>query len=264
MKNYFISNVLAMIFAVSILTPAMAQNQKVEVYCDNNYAPYSFAENGEAAGIYADIFKKAFSRINGYSVTIKPVPWKRGINLMKQGKGFALYPPYYRPKVRPFMDYPVSVLEEGYDIICGDDIAKTDRKIWPDDFKGLKIGFNAGFSIPHMEKAKIMGIKFDEQGDTRSNLLKLAAGRLDGYINDKNASLWQLKRLKENGEYKKDTHKRLVITTNISIEHSYIGITNMDKGKYTFKDDFVKQLVEVINRMKGNGEIQKILASYIK
>lgn len=260
MRNF--SLFLAVVLSFFILLPAMAGAQEVVVYCDNNYAPYSFAKDGKASGIYTDIFTKAFSRMKGYEVTIKPVPWKRGVKLMEEGKGFALYPPYYRPKIRPFMDYPVPILDEGYSILTAKASAGDGSKKWPDDFAGKKIGTNAGFSIPDVDTAKGMGVKVEESATSRQNLLKLISGRIDGYISDKNAMLWELKQLKDKGEYGGDP--ALAVAGNISEEQGYMGFTNRDNGAFGFKDDFVTQFVKVINDMKANGEIQAILDAYIK
>lgn len=264
MKNFLyafiIAGMTAFMFALS--SPVLAQD--VVIYCDNNYAPYSYVEDGKVTGIYTDIFTKAFSRMTGYNVTIKPVPWKRGVKLMEEGKGFALYPPYYRPKVRPFMDYPVPVLDEGYSMMTNKTFAGGGETQWPEAYAGKKIGTNSGFSVPDADKAKGLGVKIEEASTTRSNLLKLSSERIDGYINDKNAMLWELKRLKSKGEVDQAKAQELVIATDISKEQGYMGFTNMDKGAFAFKDDFVKQFVAVINEMKEKGEVQAMLDSYIK
>ncbi|ACN17198.1 hypothetical protein HRM2_41410 [Desulforapulum autotrophicum HRM2] len=88
----------------------------------------------------------------------------------------------------------------------------------------------------------------------------MISGRIDGYINDKNAMLWELKRLKDNGEY--DPSKgELVIACDISKEQGYLGFTNRDNGAFGYKDDFIKQYIAVIKEMKANGEIETILNS---
>lgn len=253
--------VLLMLFAAY---PAMAQDKQVTVYCDDNYPPYSYVKNGEAAGIYTDIFKKAFSRMKGYNVTIKPVPWKRGLNLMKQGTGFALYPPYLRPKTRPFMDYPAPVLNEGFSVLTTMAFAKDRNPKWPEDYAGKTIGINTGFSVPQLDKAKTLGVKIEEASNNISNIKKLIHGRLDGYINDANAMLWTLKQLKSKGEYDETKNQQFVVATNISKEQGYLGVTNQDNGKFAFKQDFVSQFTAIIQKMKDNGEIQTILDSYIK
>ena len=119
------------IFMMLILSMVIfAKPIKVTVYCDDGYQPYSYAENGEVKGIYTDIFKKVFERLEGYDVTIKAVPWKRGINNLKTGRGFALYPPYYRPKERPYMDYSTPVLEEELKVFLNKERVYKSRDNW--------------------------------------------------------------------------------------------------------------------------------------
>lgn len=261
--NRLVGGFLAVVFMLLCGSlPALAQD--VIVYCDDNYPPYSFKEKGKVTGIYTEIFEKAFAQMKGYQVTIKAVPWKRGVNLMKEGKGFALYPPYYRPQARPFMDYPVPVLDEGLAVLTAADPAGGGNKKWPEDFAGKKIGINAGFSVPDLDKAKGLGVKVEEAASNRSNLKKLASGRLDGYINDKNAMLWTLKQLKTKGEYSETKHAKLAIAADISKEQGYLGFTNQDQGAFAFKKDFIDQYVAVIKKMKENGEIQAVLDAYIK
>ena len=255
---------VAGIMLAFILLPGLASAQTVTVYCDDNYSPYSYVKDGQPAGIYTEIFKKVFSRMNGYEVVIKPVPWKRGVNLMEKGKGFALYPPYYRPKVRPFMDYPIPVLDEGYSILTRKEDAGDGTKKWPEDFTGKKMGANAGFSVPDLEKAKSLGVKLEEAKNNRSNLLKLISGRIDGFISDKNAIFWELKQLKANGEYDDTKGPALAIASDIGSEQGYMGFTNKDEGAFAFKSDFVTQFVAIVKEMKASGEIQSILDGYIK
>lgn len=262
-RPFFNGLVFATLLSIFTCLPALA-NEAVTIYSDNNYAPYSFVENGKPAGIYVDIFNKAFSLMDGYTVTIKPVPWKRGVNLMKEGKGFALFPPYYRPQKRPFMDYPVPVLDEGYSVITSQDFAGSGDKKWPEDYAGKKVGINSGFSVPDVEKARSLNVKIEEAASTRSNLMKLISGRMDAYIIDKNAGFWGLKQLKNAGEYDAAKHGTLAVATDISREQGYMGFTNRDKGRFAFRDDFIKKFVAAINQMKADGEIQAILDSYVK
>ena len=65
-------------FLLSSSVNAFAADIDVIVYADNNYAPYSYEEGVAVKGIYSEILKSAFSRIDGYKVKIKSVPWKRG------------------------------------------------------------------------------------------------------------------------------------------------------------------------------------------
>jgi len=80
----------------------------------------------------------AFSRMPGDTVTIKPVPWKRGVKLMEEGKGLTLYPPYFRPKLRPFMDYPVPVLNKGCSLMTTKYYTDGSVTQWPEAYAQKK------------------------------------------------------------------------------------------------------------------------------
>jgi|GEM_PF-4324324 polar amino acid transport system substrate-binding protein len=55
---------LGLALLLTIATRAQAaQPIDVVVYADEAYPPYSYAEKGEARGIYAEIFRKAFAQM---------------------------------------------------------------------------------------------------------------------------------------------------------------------------------------------------------
>ncbi len=263
MKRSFLFLVLLVTGSLLWICSASGQVQNVVVYCDSDYIPYSYEKSGRANGIYANVLKIAFSRMQGYHVTIKPINWKKGLKRIEKGEIFALYPPYYRPKKRPYMDYTEPIIDEGFDIFSYADLAPTLGKNWPEDYKGKTIGINKGFNIPKMNEAKHLGVKFIES-DSTTNILELASGRLDAYIHDKNAMLWQLKILRNSGKYDEDIHQELVLVANISREQGYLGFTNRDHGKFAFKKDFVQQFNSIIKQMKKDGVVQAVLDFYTK
>ncbi|UUZ48167.1 hypothetical protein LP420_35520 [Massilia sp. B-10] len=82
------------------------------------------SKHGEAAGLYAEIVKVAFARMKGYRITIKPVPWKRGMSMLKAGTAFALYPPYMNLKEEPFTwPYSLPLFEEIVVAVCTREVA---------------------------------------------------------------------------------------------------------------------------------------------
>ena len=68
-----------------------------------------------------------------------------------------------------------------------------------EDYIGLTIGINAGFSSVSEEEKK-MGIKTEEASNNKQNILKLARGRIDGYANDRISVLWKIKQMQEKFE----------------------------------------------------------------
>ncbi|OQX21985.1 MAG: ABC transporter substrate-binding protein [Desulfobacteraceae bacterium IS3] len=241
----------------------------VSVYADDDYPPYSYKEEGKLTGIYTEILMTAFSRMEGYKVNIKPVPWKRGLDYLEKGTGFALYPPYYRPKERPYIKpYSIPILGEKIVVFCKENVLAQPRPDWPKDYYGLTIGNNAGFlsgGDDFWDAVKSGKIKVEEAKGTRLNILKLGENRFDCYMNDRLSTLWELNRLKKNGEYDEGgRHVKIEEGATVSVEQAFLGFTDRDKGKFYYKDDFVMKFNAVIADMKNKGEIQKIIDDFFK
>jgi polar amino acid transport system substrate-binding protein len=233
---------------------------EVVIFADEAYPPYSYMENGELRGIYPALFVKFFEQMPGYKVQIKPVPWKRGLMMIETGQGFALIPPYYRPKERPWMHYSEPILEEQVTLFCNEPVLKGIRRtVWPDDFYGLRVGINAGFVLGgerFMQASKEGKLSIDLAPSNRSNLLKLLMGRIDCYLNDRLSILWELERIKSEGLY---NNQKILEALTISQETAYLGVTERDNGHFAFKSDFIKQLNAQILQMKKKGEIQRLI-----
>jgi polar amino acid transport system substrate-binding protein len=239
----------------------------VTILCDNGYPPYSYAENGEAKGLYSDILRAAFAQMPEYQVKIQPVPWRRGLDALAKGRAFALFPPYHRPDERPYMDYSRPILEERVVVFVRTEVA-SERSIaaFPDDYIGLRIGINSGFSIvqnPLYHRMLEQGqLTQSLANDNRSNLLKLHLGRIDAYINDRLSILWELKRLQHKGELPSDAHEQFVEGPALAIEHGHLGVTNLNRKAFPYKDDFIQRLNASLDSLEAAGEIQKLIARY--
>lgn len=237
----------------------------VSIYVDDNYPPYSFSQKGIVRGIYPDILQKAAPRLQGYTLRIIAVPWKRGLAYLKSGKGFALLPPYYRPELRPYMDYSVPILAEELVVLYREEIESSVGENWPEGYYGLRIGINQGFASIPEELRQSGQMIITEAENSRINLLNLGKGRLDCYVNDKIAMLWTLQNLKRSGEYDEGgLHSVLKVGASISREQGHLGITTMDEGAFYYKKDFLQKFNNIIMEMKAVGEIDKIVQTYIE
>ncbi|TWI70326.1 amino acid ABC transporter substrate-binding protein, PAAT family (TC 3.A.1.3.-) [Desulfobotulus alkaliphilus] len=256
------SLILSILLTLVVAMAAYAKTP-VTIYGDHNYPPYSYAEGGKAKGIYTEILQRAFSRMKDYDVSIELVPWARGLNFIETGSGLALYPPYEHRETRPWMDpYSVPILDETVVIFCTEDSLPKSRTRWPEDYYGLTIGLNLGFKLggeQFWQAVEERKIRVEEATGSRPNILKLGANRIDCYMNDRISVLWELDRLKKSGEYKgKDFVEGSVVSSN----QGFLGFTNQDKGKFPFKEDFLKKFNAEILKMQASGEIQKIIDSH--
>lgn len=240
---------------------AHASKVPVTLYADEGYPPYSYSENGKPAGIYYEIVRAVAAQMDGYEVTIQPVPWKRGMSLLRSGTGFALYPPYFNTKDEPWTwPYSEPLLDEQVVAYCNPKVLKKQPMRWPEDFFGLRIGNNAGFIVggeAFEQAVRDKKIQLHEARDSMANIQKLRLGRIDCYINDRKAILWTLKQLPVRpGE--------LVEAVTIATFQGHLGYTARDKGAFTFKDDFVQKFDTAFRKLKKQGEIDRIVNDYTR
>ena len=239
---------------VLVFSPFLEAVQQVVVYGDNAYPPYSYEENGEPKGIYVDILRTAFSRMKEYKVEIKPIPWNRGIKDVKEGRSFALFPPYYTEKRDPWMLFSTPILQEKV-IVFGIPEKLAGKTRWPEDFYGQRIGLNRGYNPFSMGgddfgNAHQAGkIYIDEARNAKSNLKKLELDRIDFYIND------QLTDISE--------HPLIVRGIVANINHGYLGFTKKTIN-FTYTEDFKKRFDFIIKQMISSGEVERILNDYLK
>jgi polar amino acid transport system substrate-binding protein len=241
----------------------------VTIYADAGYPPYSYEDAGKPAGLYYEIVRTAVSRMPDYKVKIQPVPWKRGMAMLKSGAAFALYPPYMNTKEEPWTwPYSLPLYEEKVVAVCRKELLSKPRRHWPQDFYGLTIGNNAGFVVggDEFETAVRDGkLRVEEGKDTATNIVKLGLKRIDCYINDRVSIQWTRNQLKAQGRYDEGRlHAELAEATVIAVEHGFLGFTDRDNGKFTYKTDFVKQFDSVVYQMKRTGEIEAIARSYFR
>ena len=52
---------------------AVGAETEVVVYSDDNYLPYAYKEGGQARGIYTEILKKAFARMEEKSACMRAI-----------------------------------------------------------------------------------------------------------------------------------------------------------------------------------------------
>jgi polar amino acid transport system substrate-binding protein len=245
----------------STLAGAANAGEKVVIYGDDAYPPYSYLVDGKLKGIYVDIVNKAGAQLAPtYEVVLEPIPWKRGLASLESGEGFALFPPYLR-KERTWIDpYSVPFYHESVVLFCNEKVMETPRKNFPDDFSGLSIGVNAGFIMaPALTEALAAGkVTLAETKGNDANLKKLAAQRIGCYASDRNAALFTAKSLvAEPGM----ADLKLIEATELSTgEDVYIGYSGKSTAPY--KADFVEKMNAALEQVKSSGAVTEISNSY--
>jgi len=257
------------IIAVGLLAlaacPAHAA-QDVTILMDDSYKPYSYeGPDGRATGIYAEILREVDAEMPGYDIRLNAVPWQRALQDLRTGYAFAAAPPYRYPGLHPFIQpYSAKILQEKVVVYCRDEVMDRPRPNWPEDYKGLTVGNNAGFETPgpsFFDMVESGEIELQRGRTTSSNLMMLIIGRIDCYVNSRAAIGWTLSRLQERGTYRPN-QTPLVETTVARRNWGYVGFTRNDPPPY--KDDFIKAFNRHIRYMRNSGRITQIFYGFLR
>ncbi|BBH53344.1 substrate-binding periplasmic protein [Fluviispira sanaruensis] len=265
MYKKFFYTIFLVLFVIAKNQVASAK-EKILIYADDGYQPYSYIDNGNPAGIYYNILKEAFSKLKDFEVKIEAVPWKRGLAEVESGNIFAIYPPYYRPKERAWMEYSEKILDEKYTLFCRATKSIFAKKNWPEDYKGISVTKNSGFALPKniMDPVEKGIITLSETKNTQQNLRKLIAHHADCYVNDDIAIEIELAKMKKAGEYKPEMpEEKIIKILDLSQETGFIGFSKKSQSKFPYKSKFIKEFNNIILDMKKNGRVEKIKQNYI-
>ncbi|MBF0228669.1 MAG: transporter substrate-binding domain-containing protein [Desulfamplus sp.] len=260
MKSWLLS-LFVFIFTCNVY----AEPIKVEILTDDANPPFSYEENKEAKGIYVNIIKAVFDKMPEYDVAIKPIPWQRGKKMMEDGKGFGLATAYFHGHDWPYL-YPYSLpfASDILNVYYLKDESMKDRKVWPDDYKGLKIGRPMGYSgwggPKFDEMVKNNTITLDEAKGITTQIMKLGGKRFDCMIMEQTTFNSEYHKLVKNGEYKSEWGEPK-IGIQISKNDVYIGYSKkaIESGLYPFHMDFMQKFDSELFKMILSGERDKIL-----
>jgi polar amino acid transport system substrate-binding protein len=185
MKKYsrFNQRVLGCILScalIGIMPPRIASASKQVILATTEYPPY-YGELLPNQGVITEIVREAFKHA-GYEVKIKFLPWKRALEMTRQGEFNALFTAWYRKEREQWFGFsdPLPIVNEiGF-------YKRKDRKVsyrTIEDLQAYKIGIVRGYSNPaEFDRAKL---DTEEVTEDRLNIQKLAVGRIDLALIDK-------------------------------------------------------------------------------
>lgn len=248
-----------------------AAAQTVVLYADDAYPPYSFSVNGQAQGLYAQILRKAFSRMPDYVVRIEPKPWKRALKALERGEVMAIYPPYWHPLNRPYMwPYSVALFEESVAVYCHQQRWQVQHDAdWPEAFHNIRVSVTSGYDIGGKRYKQLVSRGQITEVNVRSvelSLLMLAKGRSDCVLNDRLSTRLELKRLQSTLT---DTEAlaelaQLQDVATVSKQAAFVGFNQQFAARYPYWQDFFEQLNDRLLEMHGQGEIYQIAKDYVQ
>lgn len=271
MKRYLLAMLICFLFTTSAFSV-----QPVEIYTYDVLPPFAFKDDkGQLTGIYIEMVRRAVERMPDYKAEFIVVPWSRAKELTKKGKAFAILPPYFhahdwltddtkQPYIWP---YSLQLHYQSDVVFCNEEVAEKPRQNFPQDYKGLKFVMFRGDGRAGVEFAEMLKnrhITLQEVNDIEKIIAVLQLERADCTATSELPFMWNIKKLKETGEYEKlDKGVKLVKTATININEGYLGYTDVnDEENFPFKKDFTIKFDIEIYKMKQSGEVKQIIEHF--
>jgi polar amino acid transport system substrate-binding protein len=254
----------AALCACLIAYSANAQ-QRVVLYGDDDYAPYSFVEGGHFKGIYVDLLRQAARKLAPeYDVLLEPMPWKRGLSALQSGSALALFPPY-RVSEREYIEpYSVPLYHETVVLYCTPQVMTSPRLHFPSDYRHLRIGINLGFALANklVEAGRAGEVLLEEAKGNEANLRKLALGRVDCYANDRLSVLYTVKQLQNSPSFVPWRSLKLMEAAELQGQDAFLGYSKFFQASY--KQDFIRRMNAALNELGKSGAVDKLVAEYTR
>jgi len=242
--------ILSIIFAVFMSLSATAADKVVEL-TSLDWPPYSGKALSEQGASVA-VAKAAFKAM-GYELKVSFYPWNRAVALAKdKGSSYAGYfPEYYSDDIAKEFTFsePMGTGPLGFAEL------KTKPVSWSvlDDLKAHRIGVVQGYVNTTDFDAMVANksIKASSTISDVNNLKKLAAGRIDLAVVDKNVMNYLLK---TDAQLKKSAGNLQFNGTLLEDKKLYICFKNTAKGK---------ELADIYNQGLKKIDIAAIMAAHL-
>lgn len=177
------------------------------------------------------------------------------MNLVEYGQAHGLIGTYFRPEARPWIGtYSEAPMTERVSVYCRDGVGEASWS-YPEDFKGLTFGNNAGFSTPGAEFFDLVEsglISLQEAPTTGQNLLKMAKGRIDCYVQEQLATESII-------NTQSITGVRRVLDT--SAEPAHIGFRGTWQGEEA--ETFIAAMDAALKSMMEDGTVDRIISTSV-
>lgn len=234
--------------------------EKVIIFGDDNYAPYSYLRpDGQAGGIYPKILEAVFQLMPDFEVQIELVPWGRAMRALEQGEVFAVFPPYFYPEsVRPFIGhYSSTLLTEYVSLFCREAIAAQNKPHWPSDYFGLTIGITQGYGMGGEDFYKTVASDRILLTETQSNwhsLMMLSDNRIDCIIQERLSILEQLLKLEAQASW----HGQPIHEVQRLAKHTaHLAFAARHWQAYPYYDHFITQFEQALLELRTSGELKQ-------
>lgn len=221
-----------------------------------NLPPFVYEEHGVIKGMYVDIVKEVFDRMQ-QPINIRFYPWPRAVNMIKEGEADAIFPLGKDPERELFAEYPNEVLFEMPTSLF---VRKDSPITFGGDFKPLSsyrfgVVRGAKFGEQFDEAVRNGAItRIEEVTDFHQNILKLVNNRLDIIVGPRHNILFLLKELKLQGAVKE---------LSPSLTPPWFVYLAFSKQR-ALSPELEERFVRTLQEMKRDGTYDKIIQAYIQ
>ncbi len=246
--------IFLLVIGISYAQPVSAQPPLQLVTM--NFKPFIWCEENIVKGLSADIVAEVF-RQSGLPYSIRCFPWERALAMVKNGEADGIILGYKTPdreKFGIFLDHPIQF--SMYSVFVRKKYEFPFGKI--EDLYGKIIGIDRGHTIsPGFDKAVSSGnITAEEATKTEYNLRKLLAGHIDAYVNNHHVVVCIANQLKLSEHIVALKHPLVKPTP------SYLWFSKT--ADIPGKDELIRRLNQVLNKMWKDGTIKRITNRYIQ
>jgi len=232
---------LCTVFALTLASFAQA-GEAVVIDIDEANAPFMYARDGKAAGIYPALIEAAFKRMN-VPVTVQAKPWSKAIQEIDAGTaGVAgIYKNAEREKK---YDYSEQVFVERLVVFFNKSTPLNYTKL--EDLTGKRVGVLKGWSYgDDFDKARKAGaIPCEEADADAQNFQKMDQHHLDASV-----------AVFESGNALLPKYKSIAYAaTALSRNPTFLAF-----AKSAGRGALIKQFDQAVKDLKASGELQKIV-----
>ncbi|NNG02363.1 MAG: transporter substrate-binding domain-containing protein [Desulfobacteraceae bacterium] len=177
--------IILLVITGLFIPPAWADQTVLRVGTDQNFwYPFTYTDQGKASGIHIDIAAQALKNL-GFRAEFIPLPWKRCLEQMRQGKLDAVVSASYKPDRAPYLFYPADaastdeskwrITQVAYVVITGID----DPYEYTGDVQSLPLPVRAPLGYSIVDDLKAQGVTVLTAPDTQlcmSQLIRSGRG----------------------------------------------------------------------------------------
>lgn len=240
----------ACLLAAVASIPSQAADSRFVRLVDSPYPPYIVGNYGQnPTGSYVELVSELFRRL-GMPVEIEIMPWKRAVREARLGRADALMIVFKSREREAYLTYTDEVFTTREILLF--DADRLGPFIWDDfaDLKGYCVGLVSDYSyLPNVVRAvEQHNLRVEYASDSRTNMLKLVAGRIDFVVEEEQVARSLLMENASSGRHIKAASK-IIGTRSFHMAFS--------------KRSAAAALIPDINRelaaMKADGVIERIL-----